>query len=181
MQPAPLPATMLVLFMAIASLSSCTSFDNRSLSPRDRADLSFSAIPMGTMRTPESLGLREIRVGRCQEADECDWIDANTIRHYFWEDDELVVKSAHASDFGDNPIPALGVGRARSRTEVLTQIRSFLPEIEVECADATELGAPRDGPGETLCGGTLGEGWFRVWFDAHGILTEIRFDSYQFT
>lgn len=139
---------------------------------RDRADLSFSAIPLGTTRPPAELGLRELGEQGCRRFGECDWADAEGVRHYFWDGGELVVKSVRAHDLGDRPILALGIGRARTRAEVIAAVRAFLPEVALDCAGEE---------GVTLCTTTLDAGWLRLWFDASGRLTEVRLDARHFT
>jgi hypothetical protein len=145
---------------------------------RDRADLSFSPIPLGTMRPPPSLGVRELREDGCHESRDCDWADARGVRHYFWEGDELVVKSVRARDVGGRAIAALGIGRARARAEVIANVRAFVPESEIACEPEATMPEPGDPAAPaTNCGGTLDEGWFRIWFDAADNLVEVRLDA----
>ena len=143
---------------------------------RDRADASFSAIPLGVTRPPSELGLRELGAQSCRRFQECDWADDRGVRHYFWEDDELVVKRVLAEEVGDRPIAALGIGRARNRGEVLAAVQAFLPDAELDCARYGDAVAP-----VTICTGALDEGWLRLWFDGADKLTEVRLDARHFT
>jgi hypothetical protein len=148
---------------------------------RDRVDRSFSAIPLGTMRAPARLGLRELRQNGCHRYTECDWADARGVRHYFWEANELVVKTIRARDMAGREISALGIGRARTRAQVLARVRTFLPRVAISCEH--EEAQPEAGdadPPVTFCGATLDEGWIRIWFDAADQLTEVRLDARHF-
>ena len=109
---------------------------------------------------------------------ECDWRDADGVRHSFWADaplaDFVVVKSIHADEFGARAIPALGIGVARQRDLVMAAARSFVPEADFECVQFEE-------DRTAACSATLHPGWVTIRFDASGSLTEIRLDGYQFT
>lgn len=149
---------------------------------RDRVDRSFSAIRLGTMRAPARLGLTERREQGCHHWGECNWADANGVLHYFWDADELVVKSVIARDVARRPISALGIGRARLRRDVIARVRAFLPGVAVSCV--REDGEPLAGdpaPPVMRCDATLDEGWIRLWFDAADRLTEVRLDARHFT
>ena len=135
---------------------------------RDRADLSFSAIPLGTTRPPAALGLRERHRSGCHAFGECDWADAAGVLHYFREGDELVVKSVAVREWEGRPIAALGIGRARVRDAVIERVRAFLPEVALDCDPE-------------LCAGTLDEGWVRLFFDSQGNLSEVRIDARHFS
>jgi len=140
-----------------------------SIALMDRADQSFSPIPFGSRSPPE--GMVSIDPARCETESECEWRDARGVQHYYWEG-ELVVKMVTVANLGDRPISALGIGSARAMDEVLRNVRTFVPEVKVTCR--------QDGDGHD-CGATLGEGWFRLFFDASGGLTEVRLDAYHFT
>lgn len=146
---------------------------------RDRADASFSTIPLGTMRSPAAPGLARIDAPGCAEAGECEWADANGVRHYFWEQDELVVKRVLASDAGGQAIAAVGIGRARAQAEVIANVRAFLGDVALGCAEEEE--EEDAAPASTRCDASLDEGWLRIWFDAAGTLREVRIDARHFT
>jgi len=149
---------------------------------RDRVDRSFSLIPLGTMRAPARLGLRELRQNGCHRYAECDWADARGVRHYFWEADELVVKSIRARDMAGREIAALGIGRARTRRDVLARARAFLPGVAIRCEHGTAQPEAGDAdPPVTSCAASLDAGWIRIWFDAADQLTEVRLDARHFT
>ena len=133
------------------------------------ADLSFSSIPFGSRSPPE--GLIVVDREQCETDGECSWRDSDSVEHYYW-DGELVVKTVTVAHLGDQPIGALGIGTARTLDDVVRNVRAFLPEAGITCQQS---GAGHD------CGAGLGEGWFRLFFDASGRLTEARLDAYHFT
>jgi hypothetical protein len=143
-----------------------------------RVDHSFSKFPIDSGHPSKGSVLTEVRIGGCEVSGECAWIDDNKVRHYFWADSPeglyLVVKMIEASDFAGRPIPALGIGTARKKIDVVANIRSFLPEIEIDCDHVSGNVGPVE------CGGTLNPGWFQIGFDLEGNLQTIRFDGYQF-
>ena len=165
-------------------LAGCASHGNDDLSyfpnegeyeasaQQERADRSFSDILILTPLDRVRSRLTEIRVDGCEEWGECQWRDAEGVRHYFWTDEPfahfVVVKSVHADEFAGRSIPALGIGMARRRAEVLENARRFLPDADFECSD--------DG-----CQAYLEPGWVTISFDASGVLTEVKLDGYHFT
>jgi hypothetical protein len=181
-----------LLLILLASLSACSPAREQEPTPTQsvsddlegyqpsvtqiRVDQSFSEFPIETSRQNVEARLSQVIEGGCAEYIECDWVDEAGVRHYFFlfsdEEHLLVVKSVLAEDYVNRPISALGIGLARGRDEVLSNVRKFLSEIEVECQV--------EGDGER-CDGTLLPGWIRLWFDENGNLTEARFDGYHFT
>ena len=141
-----------------------------------RADQSFSEFLIETTRQDIESQLTQIVENGCAEYIECDWADAMGVRHYFVgvrEDEHLlVVKSVHADEFEGRPIPALGIGMARSRDEVLANVRDFLPTVAFVCT--------ADGASEQCDERVLRPGWLRIWFE-DGQLKEVRLDGYHFT
>jgi hypothetical protein len=165
---------MRLAFLPLAALLAAAPAAGGAAHPlRDRADRSFSPIPLGTMRPPARLGLREVRANGCHAFGECDWADGRDVRHYFRERDELVVKSVRARDRAGRPIAALGIGRARARADVVGRVRAFLPDVRIDCVP--------EPPRATRCDASLDEGWLRLWFDANDGLTEVRLDARHFT
>lgn len=138
-----------------------------------RVDRSFSAFPIETPLADVEGDLTQIIGESCAEYGECDWADEAGVRHYFFSFSQagylLVVKSVHAADFTDRSIDALGIGMARSRDDVVANVRAFLGDTDFSCD------SPR------YCGATLGPGWIRVWFDENGQLREAQFDGYHST
>ena len=138
------------------------------------AEQSFSSIPFRTTRPPQSLTLLDD--GGCVDGrGECTYLDANHVQHYFGgPGGELVVKAVQVSDVGNEPIAALGIGRARDLGEVVERVQHFILEAKVTC-DENLAG------NEITCGATLGPGWIKLFFDASRHLTEVRIDAYHFT
>ncbi|RYF89143.1 MAG: hypothetical protein EON95_19280 [Caulobacteraceae bacterium] len=143
--------------------------DPAELARMARADRSFSPIPFGSRSPPE--GLVSVDPAQCEDEGECAWRDDAGVEHYYWEG-ELAVKTVTVVDVGDRSIAALGIGTARSMDDVVRNVRVFLPEANLTCRQSN------DGHD---CGATLGKGWFTLFFDAAGRLTEARLDARHFT
>ena len=143
-----------------------------------RVDRSFSDILIMTLLDQVRTHLTEIPFDGCQEYGECAWRDAEGVRHYLWRDEPfayfVVVKSIHANEFEGRSVPALGIGLARQRSEVMAAARKFVPEADFECAQFAE-------DSSEVCNATLRPGWVTIRFDASGSLTEVRLDGYHFT
>lgn len=138
------------------------------------AEQSFSNIPFGSRKPPAGLIL--IDDGGCVGGKgECTYRDGNHVQHYFGDSQgALVVKSIVVGHVGDRPIAALGIGTARTLDDVVERVRRFLPEADIDCDE-------RASANDTTCGATLGDGWFRLFFDGSRRLTEVRIDAYHFT
>lgn len=143
---------------------------------QERFDLSMSPLPIDTRFVDIEHLLSKIVEDDCEEWGECEWRNADGVRHYFW-DDRLVLKFVKASEFEGRPISAFGLGMTRERGEVIAKIRQFLPGIDLDCEPAKASG--NVGPDE--CAAFLGPGWFQVGFGSNGQLETIRFDGYHFT
>ena len=139
---------------------------------QQRVDASFSAIPIGTPLSDVRGKLHEERKEGCEQSADCEWLGGDGVRYYFWGDGpdllEVAVKSIEASDFEGKAIPALGIGTARSRSDVRQAVARFSSEIELEC-------------GRSTCSATLLPGWVTLTFDDQDLLTEVRLDGYHFT
>jgi len=160
-----------VVLAACATMSSQqTSYLPTAL--QMKVDRSFSALSIDTPLVEAEPHLTRIAEGDCAARGECDWRDAESVRHYFWGDDSgslhIVVKTVRADEFAGRRIRALGIGNARNRTEVVEAIRKFAPDMPLECD-------------ESSCGATLVPGWITVRFDDADQLAEVRFDGYHFT
>lgn len=165
-----------------APIPGCDPERNYCPSPLQvRVDRSFSAIPIENQQTAVSQRLTEIRVNGCEDVDECDWRDADGVRHYFWgfspTDFRVVVKSVHADEFVGRPISALGIGMARQQEDVLTNVRRFLGNVPLTCNRNRVSG----NVSPVRCDATLGPGWIQIGFDERGELLMIHFDGYHFT
>jgi hypothetical protein len=143
-----------------------------------RVDRSFSDILIITPLDQVRSRLTEIPFDGCEEHGECAWRDAEGVRHYLWADEPfayfVVVKSIHADEFEGRPVPALRIGLARRRSEVMAAARKFVPEADFECSKFAE-------DGTEVCNATLHPGWVTIRFNASGSLTEVRLDGYHFT
>jgi hypothetical protein len=142
-------------------------------------DRSFSAIPMDTPLSRARARLTEQRVGGCERANDCDWLDANRTRHAFYGDTPanmtLFVKAAEASDFNGRTIPALGIGTARDQRTVMANIRRAFPRLAFTCDTLNASG--NVGPVE--CSADVAPGWIQIGFTRRGVLQAVRFDAYQ--
>ena len=143
-----------------------------------RVDRSFSAIAIDSTIASAGIELTAQQRKDCEQNGECSWIDENKVRHHIWsdspEDQTIVIKYLNAADFVGRPISALGIGNARTKAEVLANVRKFLPDVKMDC----DTVSGNVGPVE--CGATVNPGWFQIGFDRQGNLLAIRFDGYHF-
>lgn len=174
---APGPVQPVVATTCSGDVDYCPSADQL------RVDRSFSAIAMDSYLSASTDRLTRANDRPCgrPDHDECEWLDANGVRHFPWGDDEadlrIVIKVINADEFVGRPIAALGIGMARREADVLANVRRFLPNVELDCDPRLLSG--NVGPVE--CGASLNPGWFQIGFDRDGNLLRIRFDAYQFT
>ncbi|MDZ3832689.1 MAG: hypothetical protein U0S50_12875 [Sphingopyxis sp.] len=148
---------------------------------QDRVDSSFSPLAINSRLADVKAGLQMITENDCLEMDECEWRDAEGVRHFFWSDSSdtpklLVIKFVVASEFEGRAISALGIGNARMKADVIDRVRAFDPRMQVECDGKNVSG----NVGVQECAATVGDGWVQIGFDADDRLTKIRFDGYQF-
>lgn len=148
------------------------------------AEQSFSPVPFGAPR-PQP-GLTRVEDEGCVKFGECTYRDTNLVGHYFGDCcnvGALVVKSIDVADVGDRPIAALGIGEARSMSEVVERVQRFLPEVELDCEDYREPTPVGEAASDVAygCNAMLGEGWIQVFFDNSQRLTIVRIDAYHFT
>jgi hypothetical protein len=135
---------LLVSFVALALAAStrgrCDAADTACISRVvQRIDESFSAVPLGSAINPESAGLVLRGHPNCPDRPhECGYSDERGVRHVYYGPNliyrhGIVLKAASVEDFVGRPIPALGIGLARSREEVTAAVRRFIPELTVDC------------------------------------------------
>jgi hypothetical protein len=144
-----------------------------------RIDNSFSPIAINTPLSAVRAKLTEEKVIGCDKFDDCDWIDATHVRHYFFGirpgAGKLVIKRITVSEFGAGAIPALGIGVARKRKDVLKAVSKFAPELKLDCFTPVikaVAAVPR-------CEGHLSPGLVAVEFDPAGLLVGVRFEGYE--
>lgn len=137
-----------------------------------KVDLSFSSIPITTPFAKVRKLLRwassDCKIGECERR------DAAGVHYSFW-DDELFLKSVSTADFRGRPIGALGIGLARTKTDVIARIKAFDRRIKLDCEPAHIS----NNVGPLECNATLGPGWIAIGFDKQGQLLMIRFDGYH--
>ena len=144
-----------------------------------RVSRSFSPLAIDSLLT-RTTGLRRLEEHGCALSDECDFANAEGVRHFYHED-RLVVKAVLVSEFAGRDIPALEIGPARTRSAVLRNVSAFVPTVDVTCKGETPGPVRQSAPQVvTQCNGQLERGWFRLWFDAQDQLVEVRFDGYHF-
>jgi hypothetical protein len=136
-----------------------------------RVDRSFSAFKI---ESPLAEVKDRLNIIPCEYDGECEWRDADGVRHYFF-DDLLVVKRVDAADFVGRPILALGIGMARSRREVMMAAQRFLPDVDFDCRKWKD-----DRQWET-CQAFLVPGHVTIEFDKQGLLVELDLSGYHFT
>jgi len=147
---------------------------------QQRVDKSFSAIAIQAPFESVRHTLTEDRGNGCEQWGECDWVDANKVRHYLWgEPDNLyvVLKTISAKDLVGRPISALGIGLARRRKDVLANVQKAFPELHLKC-DENDISSD---VGPIECNALLDPGWIEIGFDKSDNLLAIRFDGYHFT
>lgn len=170
--PAALIATALLLGFSGTAAHAADPADKSF----DRADASFSRFPLNLPSTPQAVG-RLVNGDVCDdEGISCEWEDEVGVRHIF-AGDTLAIKLVDVAALGNRDIAALGIGSARSRKDVLTKVRSFLPGIAVDCLEPGKAG---EGEGIASCSGAFANGaWFKLLFGADGRLTSARIDAFQ--
>ncbi len=151
----------------------------------DRVDLSFSKLAINSELPDVRDKLTELS---CDEYDDgCEAKDAEGNGLYFWGayyekdgkqkiDHILTIKTVDASEFEGRPIGALGIGTARKKANVISNVKKFLPGLKIDCDRR-----PSRNVGPVECGGTVDPGWFQIGFDEQGNLLKVRFDGYHFT
>ncbi len=142
----------------------------------DRADASFSRYPLNLPSTPQAIG-RLVNGDICDDEDglPCEWQDAAGVVHVF-AGDILAIKVLDVGA-GSGNLAAMGIGAARTRSDVLARVRAFLPEIAIDCLEADKAG---QGPGIASCEGSFDNGgWFKLLFGPDNRLTSARIDAFQ--
>lgn len=139
-----------------------------------RVDASFSDIAIDAQRSAVEDRLTQIERADCIQWDECDWRDSEGVRYHFWKkaatDIVLIAKMIEASDFEDREIPALGIGLARDRKEVLARMGAFIGDAEIAC-DQYDFGYE-------VCGVKVGAARISAAFTRDGQLSGLVFDGY---
>ena len=162
----------------LLTLSTGTAHAGEAIAdPFDRADASFSRYPLNLPSTPQAIG--RLANGDVCDDDEgiaCEWEDDTGVHHIF-AGDILAIKTVDVAALGDRNIAALNIGAARTRNEVLAKVRTFLPEIAIDCLEPGKAG---EGEGVASCSGTFENGgWIKLLFGAGNRLTSARIDAFQ--
>lgn len=177
-------ATLCVTAIALTTTASAQEqSDPQGQALLKKVSDSFSALPFESDLMAVRSQLKGPVSANCAQDESCSFPDTKGTQHVFWGDDEnapllLVVKRALAADFKNKAIPALNIGTARSRADVLKNVRAFLPETKVTCLEAKQAG---EGDGIASCGASMGDGWIKILFNSDNQLIEARVDAYQFT
>ncbi|TIX50302.1 hypothetical protein [Alteraurantiacibacter aquimixticola] len=140
------------------------------------ADQSFSSILIETPLVDVQDQLQELRENGCERYRECDWQDRNKVRYYFWGGPgelRLVAKHVDAQDFVGRSIPALGIGTARTREDVLDRVHAFIPGSQWRCE--AHLGTCFEATGK------LKPGWVRLSWNDDDTLASVELHGYHFT
>lgn len=171
----PVAAIAAALFLGLGI--GTAQADQRIADPFDRADASFSRYPLNLPGTPQAVG--RLTNGDVCDDDEgiaCEWEDEAGVHHIF-AGDTLAIKTVDVAMLGNRNIAALNIGTARARSDVLTKVRAFLPEVAIDCLEPGKAG---EGEGIASCGGTFENGgWIKLLFGAGNRLTSARIDAFQ--
>lgn len=170
------PAVSMAAAVLLGLCGGSAQADEPIADPFDRADASFSKYPLNLPGTPQAVG-RLTNGDICDEDGiACEWEDDAGVHHIF-AGDTLAIKMLDVAMLGNRNIAALNIGTARARSDVLTKIRAFLPEIEIDCLEPGKAG---EGEGIASCGGTFENGgWIKLLFGADNRLTSARIDAFQ--
>lgn len=144
--------------------------------PYLRADASFSRFPLERKTTPQAIG----RLTNGEDCDDdmisCVWEDENGVGHIMGGD-VIAIKIIDLDGQDNRPLTALGIGTARQRGAVLTNVRAFLPEVAIDCLSEDQAG---EGDGLYSCSGSFEQGaWFKLIFDTNDYLVSARIDAFQ--
>ena len=144
--------------------------------PFTRADRSFSKYPFNSTFDPVEAGLKLARPQCIEEEFACEWTDDHAVAHIF-DNNQLAIKLMLVAGRDGEYVPALAIGKARKRRDVLRKIDAFLPELNVTCLMPEESG---EGPGLSSCGASFKNGgWIKLLFDNEDRLVLVRIDAFQ--
>ncbi len=169
-------SALLIATFVLGFSCNAAQADERIADPFDRADASFSRYPLNLPGTPQTIGrLTNGDICDDEEGISCEWQDDAGVVHIFGGD-ILAIKSVEIGPATHNLL-ALGIGTARARSDVLTKVRAFLPEIAIDCLEPDQAG---EGEGIASCGGSFKNGgWIKLLFDADNLLKSARIDAFQ--
>lgn len=170
--------TAAIAALLLALSGGAANAGERIADPFDRADASFSRYPLNLPTTPQAIGrLANGDVCGDEEGIDCEWEDEAGVRHVVVGDDIIAIKTVDVAALGNRNITALDIGTARTRGDVLTKVRAFLPEIAIDCLEPGKAG---EGEGIASCGGGFDNGgWFKLLFGRDNRLTSARIDAFQ--
>ncbi|WP_428627459.1 hypothetical protein [Sphingopyxis sp.] len=170
------PAASIAAALLLALSCGAAHAKDQIADPFDRADASFSRYPLNLPSTPQAIG-RLTNGDVCDDDNgfSCEWQDDAGVVHIF-SGDILAIKAVDVGAATPS-LSALGIGTARTRNDVLTKVRAFLPEIKIDCLEPGQAG---EGEGVASCGGSFENGgWIKLLFDANNRLKSARIDAFQ--
>ena len=136
----------------------------RQLTPAEmlrRAESSFSPVAFGvSYEQAAKLGGSTIDLNFCRRIRGCVWIDAQNVHYDADAEGGVFSKAVEVRKFPSQALNLLGIGRARSRNDVLRAIGRFLPTTKFEC-----IRPPPDAEGAWWCGALVGDGFIELRFD----------------
>lgn len=170
------PATSIAAALLFALCSGAAHAADRVADPFNRADASFSRYPLNLPTTPQAIGrLTNGDICNDDEGLACEWEDPTGVVHVF-AGDILAIKVLDVRA-GSGDLSAMGIGAARTRSDVLAKVRAFLPEIPIDCLEAEKAG---QGAGIASCEGSFDNGgWFKLLFGPDNRLITARIDAFQ--
>lgn len=135
----------------------------RKLTPDEmlrRVETSFSPVAFGVQYDELSgLGLKMIDFGVCRQNKVCTWVDRQNVEHEADDEQGVDSKLVEIDPSSTQSLNLLGVGRARSREDVISAADRFLPGPKFDCSRA-----PPDEEG-TFCIMMVGKGFVELQFD----------------
>jgi hypothetical protein len=140
----------LVIFLASAILLPGSISAQKAapeISPLDKISRSFSDDKLGRTTMPKGAKLmeNELNNSECspQKLADCYVRDVNGVELYFSPYDGLNSKEITIDAGSSGALSVLGIGKARSKKDVLAAVTRFVPKITFECAAAYETNGPR--------------------------------------
>ena len=136
----------------------------RQLTPAEmlrRAESSFSPVAFGvSYEQAAKLGGSTIDLDFCRRIKGCLWTDTQNVQYEADAEGGVFSKAVEVRKLPSQSLNLLGIGRARSRDDVLRAIGSFLPTTKFEC-----VRPPPDAEGAWWCDALVGDGFIELQFN----------------
>ena len=137
-----------------------------------RADSSFSSVLLGVhMDSLPKFHLKKQSNSVCETAKNCDWIDHDKILYGLDSDGRVATKSINISAIGSESLNVLGLGTARKKAEVIAAVKRFLPNVNLECFEASDT---QQIDSLTSCVAALGPEQMTLNFNSENVLIDAK-------